>query len=328
MWLFLVRRTLWAIVLVFAVTIITYAIFFLIPGDPASLAAGRGASQRSIAMVRHLLHFDEPVWKQYGRFVWGLFRHGSLGYSYVNREEVRRIVTESLPVTASLIVGGVLIMLAVAVPVGILSATRPRSALDRVTMVFVLMGISTQPVWLGLVLSYIFGYRLQITPIAGYCNAIAGPYDQCGGAISWASHLLLPWITFSVLFAALYVRMIRAQLLEAMNEDYVRTARAKGLSERRVVVRHAMRNSMLPVVTILGMDLGLAFGTAVFIEQTFSLPGIGRSLLQASNQLDLPVVVGIVVAVALIVVALNLVVDVLYGFLDPRIRLTDAVRLG
>ena len=328
MWLFLLRRLLWAIVLVFAVTIITYAIFFLIPGDPAALAAGRGASQRSIAMVRHLLHFDEPVWKQYGRFVWNLFRHGSLGYSYVNREQVRRLVDEALPVTASLIVGGALLVLFISVPVGILSALRPRSLLDRISVTFVLIGISTQPVWLGLVLSYVFGYRLGLTPIEGYCRAIAGPYDPCGGAIQWASHLLLPWITFSVLFTALYVRMIRAQLMEAMHEDYVRTARAKGLSERRVVIFHAMRNSMLPVVTILGMDLGLAFGTAVFIEQTFALPGIGRNLLQASNQLDLPVIVGIVMVVALIVICLNLLVDVVYGMLDPRIRLTDPVRLG
>jgi len=325
---FLIRRCLWAVVLVFAVTVITYAVFFLMPSDPARLAAGRGASPRSVEFVRKLLHFDEPVWKQYGRFVWNLFRHGSLGYSYVNREQVSRLVGEALPVTASLIVGGALIVLMISIPVGILSALRPRSLLDRGAMLFVLIGISTHPVWLGLVLSFVFGYKLGLTPIEGYCNAVAGPFDQCGGAVQWAFHLLLPWITFSVLFAALYVRMIRAQLMEAMNEDYVRTARAKGLSELRVVVRHAMRNSMLPIVTILGMDLGLAFATAVFIEQTFALPGIGRSLLNASNQLDLPVIVGIVLVVALIVIAMNLVVDILYGLLDPRIRLSDPVRLG
>jgi len=325
---FLIRRCLWAIVLVFAVTVVTYAIFFLLPTDPARLAAGRGASPQSIERIRKLLHFDEPVWEQYGRFVWNLFGHGSLGYSYVNREEVSRRVGEDLPVTASLIAGGVLLVIMVSIPVGMLSALRPRSLLDRCAMIFVLIGISTHPVWLGLVLSFVFGYKLGLTPIAGYCNAIAGPYDQCGGAIQWASHLLLPWITFSVLFAALYVRMIRAQLMEALNEDYVRTARAKGLSELRVVARHAMRNSMLPIVTILGMDLGLAFGTAVFIEQTFGLPGIGHDLLNASNQLDLPVIVGIVMVVALIIVGLNLVVDIVYGLLDPRIRLTEPVRLG
>jgi peptide/nickel transport system permease protein len=328
MWRFVVRRLLWTVVLVFAVTIVTYAIFFLLPSDPARLAAGRGASPRSVEFVRKLLHFDEPVYRQYARFVWNIFAHGSLGYSYVNREQVTRKVSEALPVTASLIAGGVMLIIIVSIPVGILSAVRPRTLLDRVAMIFVLIGISTQPVWLGLVLSYIFGYRLQITPIAGYCNAIAGPYDQCGGAIQWASHLILPWITFGVLFAALYVRMIRAQLMEALSEDYVRTARAKGLSELRVIFRHALRNSMLPMITILGMDLGLAFGTAVFIEQTFGLPGIGRDLLQASNQLDLPTIVGIVVVVALIVVMLNLIVDVAYGFLDPRIRMADSVRLG
>src|SRR5438067_9428613 len=195
MWRFVLVRLMWTIVLVFAVTIVTYAIFFLLPGDPASLAAGRGASQRSIAMVRKLLHFDEPVWKQYGRFVWNMLAHHSLGYSYVNREDVSRKVGEGLPVTASLIVGGALLVILVSVPVGVFSAIRPRTLLDRVSMVFVLIGISMQPVWLGLILSYVFGYRLGITPIAGYCNAVAGPFDQCGGAIQWATHLILPWIT-------------------------------------------------------------------------------------------------------------------------------------
>ena len=146
--------------------------------------------------------------------------------------------------------------------------------------------------------------------------------------MQWAYHLLLPWITFSVPFAALYARMIRSQLMESMGEDYVRTARSKGMSERRVVLWHAARNSMLPVITILGMDAGLAFAGAIFIERTFNLPGLGRQLLIATNQFDLPMVCGIVVFVSLIVITLNLIVDIAYGILDPRIRLTDAVRLG
>ena len=195
-------------------------------------------------------------------------------------------------------------------------------------MVFVLFGISLQPIWLGLMLSYIFGYRLGWTPIVGYCNAFPGPYEDCGGAVQWAYHLLLPWIAFSVPFAALYARMIRSQLMESMGEDYVRTARSKGVSERAVVFRHAARNSMLPVITILGMDIGLAFAAAIFIERTFNLPGIGRQLLIATGQFDLPMICGIVVFISLIVITLNLIVDILYGILDPRIRLTDPVRLG
>jgi peptide/nickel transport system permease protein len=325
---FLIRRVLWAIFLVLAVTMVTYAIFFLMPTDPAALAAGRGATPDAVERVRHLLHLDEPVWKQYGRFVWNLVVHQSLGISFINRQSVGALISNGLPVTASLIVGGALLYLSVSIPIGILSAVKPRSLLDRVSMMLVLVGISSHPVWLGLMLSWIFGYKLGWTPIAGYCNVFPGPYQDCGGALQWAFHMILPWITFSVLFAALYVRMIRAQLMEALSEDYVRTARAKGASERRVILVHAARNSMLPVVTILGMDAGLAFAGAIFIETVFNLPGVGRELLVANNQLDLPMINGIVVFTSLIVIGLNLVVDIVYGFLDPRIRLTEPVRLG
>jgi peptide/nickel transport system permease protein len=328
MWRFLLRRLLWAIFLVFAATLATYAIFFLIPGDPGTAAAGRGASPAAIENVRRLLHLDEPAYEQYGRFMWNLVRHGSLGISFINRTDVRSVVMDSLPVTASLVLGGTLLFLVVSLPVGIISALRPHSLFDRAGMFVVLVGISLQPVWLGLTLSWLFGYKLGWTPIAGYCNAFAGQYEDCGGAGQWAYHLLLPWIAFSVPFAALYARLTRAQLLDALGEDYVRTARAKGLSEKRVVFRHAARNCMLPVVTILGMDIGLAFAHAIFIERTFNLPGIGRQLLQATNNFDLPMICGIVVFISLIVIVMNLVVDVLYAVLDPRIRLTDPVRLG
>jgi peptide/nickel transport system permease protein len=328
MWRFLVRRLLWAAFLIVAATFVTYSIFFLIPGDPATAAAGRGANPAAIENVRRLLHLDEPVYEQYGRFLWNLVAHGSLGVSYIGRGDVRTPLIAALPVTGSLILGGALLFLAISIPVGIISAIRPRSVFDRAGMVFVLVGISLQPVWLGLMLSYIFGYRLGWTPIVGYCNAFSGPYEDCGGAVQWAYHLLLPWITFCVPFAALYARMIRSQLMDSLGEDYVRTARAKGMSERRVVLRHAARNSMLPVITILGMDIGLAFAAAIFIERTFNLPGIGRQLLIATTQFDLPTICGIVVFISLIVIMLNLIVDIAYGLLDPRIRLTDPVRLG
>jgi peptide/nickel transport system permease protein len=325
---FLVRRLLWAVFLVFAATLVTYSIFFLIPGDPATAVAGRGASPEAVQNVRRLLHLDEPAYQQYGRFVWNMVVHQSLGISYVNRADVRTLIWESLPVTASLILGGSILFLAISIPVGIISALRPRSLFDRLGMVFVLIGISLQPVWLGLSLSWLFGYKLGWTPIVGYCDAFSGPYADCGGAVEWAYHLLLPWLTFCVPFAALYARMIRSQLIDSMGEDYVRTARSKGMSEGRVVLRHAARNSMLPVITILGMDVGLAFAAALFVERTFNLPGIGRQLLIATNQFDLPMICGIVVFISLIVITLNLIVDIAYGFLDPRIRLTDPVRLG
>ena len=189
-------------------------------------------------------------------------------------------------------------------------------------MTFVLIGVSAHPIWIGLIFSYFFGYKWHITPISGYCDFI-NPSEgaECGGPVQWAYHMILPWATFAILFAALYVRMIRANVMEALNEDYVRTARAKGANEGRVVRVHVLRNAMLPVVTMLGMDIGLALGGAVFTETIYSLPGLGRTAVQALNSLDLPTVEGIVVFSTLAIIVFNLVVDLLYAWIDPRIRL-------
>ncbi len=318
---FLIRRIFWAIFLFLVATIITYLIFWVIPADPAQLAAGRSATPADIARVRHFLHLDEPIWKQYGRFVWQLVRHGDLGRSFVNRESVRTIIEKDAPVTASLVFGGAILWLTLSIPIGILSALRPRSIMDRVTMSLVLIGISAHPVWIGLIFAYVFGYKLHLTPIAGYCNFFPGTVGaQCEGPAQWAYHMILPWATFMILFAALYVRLIRANVMETMNEDYVRTARAKGATQSRVMLQHVLRNSMLPVVTILGMDLGLALGGAIFTEGIFNLPGLGHEIVQAYNRTDLPMITGIVVFATLSVIVFNFIVDVAYGFLDPRIR--------
>jgi peptide/nickel transport system permease protein len=247
--------------------------------------------------------------------------HGSLGISFVNRQSVDTLIAKDAPVTASLVFGAAIIWLTVSIPAGILSALHPRSILDRFSMTFVLVGISAHPVWIGLLLSYFVGYRLHLTPIAGYCNFFPGTVGaQCEGPTNWAYHLILPWITFMLLYAALYVRLIRANVMETMNEDYVRTARAKGASETRVMMHHVLRNSLLPVVTIFGMDLGIALGGAVFTEGVFGLPGIGHEIIAAYNGADLPVITGIVVFATVCVIVFNLIVDVTYGFLDPRIR--------
>ena len=320
---FLIRRTFWAIFLFLVATILTYVIFFVIPANPAFLAAGKGADTAQVNRVRHLLHLDLPVWKQYLLFLKNLVWNQQLGTSYVNRESVRYMIGQDAPVTASLVFGGAVFWLALSLPVGILSALRPRSLMDRISMTFVLIGISAHPVWIGLLFSYFFGYRLGLTPIAGYCNFFGGtPGAQCSGPVNWAYHLLLPWIVFMILFAALYVRLIRANVMETMSEDYVRTARAKGASERRVMVQHVLRNSLLPVVTILGMDIGLALGGAIFTEFIFNLPGLGHEIVNAYNNFDLPVIVGIVVFATICVIIFNFIVDVTYAFLDPRIRLT------
>jgi len=191
-------------------------------------------------------------------------------------------------------------------------------------MVFVLIGVSAHPVWIGLIFSYVFGYKLGITPIANYANFFGAPSDSGlpGGPWQWFYHMILPWCTFAILFAALYVRMIRANVMETMNEDYVRTARAKGAHENRVLTRHVLRNALLPVVTMLGMDIGLALGGAIFTETVYQLPGLGRTSILAISNNDLAVVQGVIVFSTLCIIFFNLVVDLLYAWIDPRIRLT------
>jgi peptide/nickel transport system permease protein len=320
MFRYLVRRLLWAAVLFLVVTVVTYVIFFLIPVDPAKQACGQRASQACIANAREHLGIDQPIYVQYSKFLWRLL-HFDLGRSFANRQDVTEIVLQAAPVTASLVFGGVVVWMLIAIPIGILSALRPRSIMDRVTMVAVLVGISAHPVWIGLILSYFVGFRLGLTPITGYCDFF-NPATDCGGPIEWAHAMILPWITFAILFAALYVRMIRANVLEAMNEDYVRTARAKGAPEWLVMRSHVLRNAMLPVVTMLGMDIGLALGGAIFTETVFSLPGLGGEALDAVTQFDLPTVQGIVVFGTVSIIVFNLVVDLLYAVIDPRIRLS------
>ncbi len=328
---YLIRRLLWAVVLFLSVTVISFVLFFLIPANPAQLACGKACTQTDVERVAHYLGTDRPVYTQYGRFLGRLmpvsFKGGphlkspSLGRSFVNRQDVNTIVAQAAPVTASLVLGGALLWMLVAVPIGILSALRPRSLLDRASMAGVLIGISAHPVWIGLILSYFIGYKLHITPLSGYANFFHPLYNQPGGPAQWAYHMILPWITFAILFAALYVRMIRANVMETMNEDYVRTARAKGAPEWIVMRSHILRNAMLPVVTMLGMDIGLALGGAIFTESVFGLQGLGYTSIHGLNNYDSPTVMGIIVFATTAIITLNLVVDFLYALIDPRIRL-------
>jgi peptide/nickel transport system permease protein len=331
MYRYLIRRLLWAGVLFLAVTIVSYIIFFLVPAEPARLVAGPQATPDHVARIRKQMGLDDPVVVQYGRFVGDLmpvsfqggfhFKEPSLGRSYATRQPVNAIVKDAAPVTASLVFGGAIVWMLIALPVGILSALRPRSLLDRTAMVFVLIGISAHPVWIGLIFIYFIGYRAGLTPLGGYCDMI-NPATDCGGPIEWAHSLVLPWLTFAILFAALYVRMVRANVLEAMNEDYVRTARAKGAPEWLVMRSHVLRNAMLPVVTMLGMDIGLALGGAIFTEYVYGLPGLGRRAVLALEGFDLPTVMGIVVFATICVIVFNLLVDLIYAVIDPRIRLS------
>ena len=317
---YLIRRLIWAVVLFFAVTVVSYILFFIIPANPAKQACGQACSKADVDRVAHNLGTDRPVYYQYYKFVKNLIWDQSLGFSYFTRQSVNGIVGNAAPVTASLVFGGVILWMLIAIPVGVLSALRPRSLLDRISMTFVLIGISAHPIWIGLIFAYVFGFRLHLTPITGYCDFI-NPSTDCGGPVQWAYHMLLPWMTFAILFAALYVRMIRANTLDTMNEDYVRTARAKGAPEWRVLRSHILRNAMLPVVTMLGMDIGLALGGAVFTETVYSLPGLGKTAVGALNNYDIPPVQGVIVFATIAIIIFNLVVDLLYAWVDPRIRL-------
>ena len=320
MFRYLVRRLLWAGVLFIAVTMVSYIIFFLVPAEPARLICGAQCTPDQIVRVRKEVGLDRPVWQQYASFLEGIVIHQSLGRSYATRQPVTEIIKDAAPVTASIIVGGVILWMMVALPIGVFSALRPRSLLDRSAMGFVLLGISAHPVWIGLILIYFVGYKAGLTPLGGYCD-LFNPSTECGGPVKWAHSLVLPWVTFALLYAALYTRMIRATVLETMDEDYVRTARAKGAPEWVVMRSHILRNALLPVVTLLGLDIGLLLGGAIFTETVFGLPGLGRSALLALDGFDLPTVMGITVFATLAVIVCNLFVDLLYAIIDPRIRL-------
>jgi peptide/nickel transport system permease protein len=318
---FVVRRLLWAVFLFFTATIAIFVLFWIVPPDPAVFKQASLPNPAVAAEIRHYLRLDEPIWRQYLIFVWRLVAHQSLGISFANRESVDAIVGRAAPVTASLVLGGAVIWLLVSIPLGVFAGLHPRSLVDRGTTIVAFIGLSAHPVWLGLLLSYVFGYRLGWTPIEGYCSVGSSPLGECSGAGAWAYHLILPWATFSLFYVALYFRFVRVNVIETNGEDYVRTARSKGAGERRVVLHHVLRNSMLPVVTILGMDLGIAIGIALFTETVFGLPGLGFTMIQAYNADDMPLLVGIFVFTALCIVVLNLIVDIAYSFLDPRIRM-------
>jgi len=294
---YLVRRIAWAGVLFLAITMVTFILFFVLPVSSAQFV--RRTEFESNDFKRSLA-IDGPIYKQYWQFVGRIVRHAA-------------------PVTLSIVIGGAIVWMLIALPVGVLSAVRPRSLLDRVTMVGVLIGISAHPLWIGLMLSYFVGYKWQLAPINGYCD-FAFAATSCGGPIQWAYHLMLPWITFAILFAALYVRMIRANVLDVLDEDYVRTARAKGMSEWKVLRSHVLRNAFLPVITMLGMDIAVTLNAAVFVETVYGLPGLGRTAVRALQRQDLPVILGIVVWTTTIILVLNLIVDLLYTWLDPRVR--------
>ncbi len=316
---YLLRRVGWAVALFFVVTLYTYVLFFILPANNQTVRRGfrpvqtastirdqtNGAAERSVA-------------QEYAAFL-GRLSHGDLGTSRVSREPVADSIRRAAPVTASLVLGGAVVWLLMAFPIGILSALRPRSLLDRAGMIFVLIGVSAHPLWIGLILGYVFGFQLAFAPIAGYCS-VFNASETCGGPVQWAYHLLLPWLAFGFVFAAIYARMIRAAILEAGEAEHVRTARAIGMGEWQILKTQVLRNALLPIVTMLGMDVGIAFSGAIFVERAFGLPGIGPLLFTALARRDLPVILGVVMLVTTAILVFNLLVDLVYPLLDPRVR--------
>jgi peptide/nickel transport system permease protein len=307
------------------ITFVTFVIFFMAPNNPArAMCGGDQASPACLKTATEKLGLDKPVPVQYYKFLERLVVHQDLGTSYATSQSINEKIKKAAPVTASLVFGGAVLWMIIGLSVGIFSALRPRSLIDRAAMVFVLIGVSAHPVWIGLIFSYFFGVKWHITPIANYANFFGAPPDSGlpGGPAQWAYHMILPWMTFAILFAALYVRMIRANVMETLNEDYVRTARAKGAPEQRILFSHVLRNALLPVVTMLGMDIGVALGGAIFTETVYQLPGLGRTAVVAIGNDDLAVLQGVVVFATIAILFFNLIVDLMYAWIDPRIRLS------
>jgi peptide/nickel transport system permease protein len=319
MTLYILRRLLWAILVVNVVVFITFLVFFKLPnGDPALRFAGKVPTEQNLEIIRQRLHLNKPFYVEYFYFVKNFFagdEYGwpGLGYSYGNYVSVRSEIMQRAPRTLLLILGAATIWLVFGVTIGVISAVRRRTVVDRAAMGFALFGISAPVFWLGLMALYIVWKKLGLTSGSGYT-----PIDQ--GVGTWFGHMILPWTVLALLYIAIYARLTRNNLLEVLGEDYIRTARAKGLSERRVVLKHGLRASLTPIVTIFGLDMALLVGGAIITESVFNIQGLGWLAFNGAITQDLPSVLGVVICTATAVAVANLIVDILYAFLDPRVR--------
>ncbi|MBV9382946.1 MAG: ABC transporter permease [Streptosporangiaceae bacterium] len=316
---FLIRRILTGIVVVWLVSTGAFFLFFARPvATVARQLAGHAATPQVIAEVIRNLGLDQPIMVQYWHFLDNLV-HGNLGYSYFTQEPVNTMLKQDLPPTISVVVGGVIIWLVVGIGVGIISATRPRSWFDRVSNILVLVGLSMPVFVIGELLILVVFLPLNRHGITWINTGYAGISQGIG---VWMGHMILPWITLAAVYAAVYTRLTRGQLLDTLGEDYIRTARAKGLSERRVTFRHGVRAALTPVVSQLGVDVGQLLGGVVVVESVFGLGGLGQTSVQAIYTDNLPVIIGFVIVAAAFVVIANIIVDLTYALLDPRVRIT------
>ena len=318
---FIIRRLLWMVVLLLVISFLTYIIFYTLPAaDPAALRAGRQPSPELLASIRETLGLNDPWYVQYGKYLERLVFHFDFGYSYQNNVSVKSQIFDRLPVSATLAGGAAVVWLLIGIPVGIISAIKRGTWMDRLAMGGAFVAISAPVYWLGLVSLYLFSKDLgQIQIFQGQ-----GAYPSSGTIFTNPAHvipaLIMPWFVLAAAFAAIYARFLRGNLLEVMSEDYIRTARSKGLRERTVVFKHGVRSAITPIVTILGLDLGILLTQAILTETVFNIPGIGRLAFDAIQKSDLPTVQGTVLVGAFAIIFLNLIVDIVYAFLDPRVR--------
>jgi peptide/nickel transport system permease protein len=315
---FLLRRLGHGLLVLWLISMAVFALFFVAPSNVAQTLAGRQATPETIALIQHRLGLDLPVWQQYLNFVKNAVQ-GDLGYDYYHQVPVTTIIGQALPITLSLALGAAVLWLLLGVTNGVISAVHPRSLADRGLTLFALFFYSFPSFLLGLLLLYFLYFKLTLAGFGWFPAGGYTPFSEGPGA--WLQHLVLPWIALALLLAATYTRLTRGSMLDVLGEDYIRTARSKGIRESRVIVRHGLRSALTPVVTQFGIDLGQLVGGVVVTETVFSLPGLGRTVVTAINQQDLPVIIGIVLFASAAVVIANILVDVAYAFLDPRVRL-------
>jgi peptide/nickel transport system permease protein len=317
---FLVRRILLGVLVLFAVTVVVFLIFYVGPGPGfvARALAGREATPQTVALIAKRLLLDRPWYVQYLHFLSELL-HGNLGYSYYHGQSVNSILAQAFPITLSLAAGAAVIWLVLGVLSGVASAVRPRSVLDRTATFTALVFYSMPTFVLGLLMIELLYYQLTIHGLHWFPGSGYTPPSQ--SLFEWFRGMILPWLTLALVSAAAYTRLTRASMLDVLGEDYIRTARAKGLRESRVTFRHGLRAALTPVVTQFGIDLGALLGGAVITENVFSLPGLGYTAVQAIQSQDLPVIIGVVLVASTAVVVANIAVDIVYAVLDPRVRL-------
>jgi peptide/nickel transport system permease protein len=314
---YIIRRLLYMVVVLLFVIAITFLIFYVLPtADPAALRAGRSPTPETLAAIREQLGLDKSLPEQFWLYIKDLVLHFDFGNSFVNNTNVRALIFDRLPNTLFLISGAAVLWFGGGVLVGTISAIKRGTLLDRAAMGTALVAISAPVYWLGLVALYLFASDIGRFPLLPG----NGAYQQADGFFAKIPTLILPWIVLAAAFSAIYARLTRSNLLEVMSEDYVRTARAKGLTERRVIVRHGLRAAITPVITVLGLDLGILVGGAILTESVFGIPGIGRLSFDAIQRGDLVTIQGCTLFLAFAVVLMNLIVDIFYAFLDPRVR--------